>query len=264
MLSNKSRVRRINEKADLRYNNPCKLPTFKECIMHKSANASGQLALLHDDSIAPSDHVKIENKGRGRPVKDLTGNRYGRLVVVELTDERQHGNPVWICRCDCGSIVKMATSSFRAGTKSCGCIGFGRKRYTTRRGGVGSLQGGSLTFERQVRANAESLFSKYRRAAIKRGYEWRLTYVEFLRIVVQDCHYCGEPPAQEHVVRAGRTDGQPFIYNGIDRVDNARGYETGNVVPCCGVCNTAKLDRDKGEFIEWARRVAERADKEPT
>ena len=35
------------------------------------------------------------------------------------------------------------------------------------------------------------------------------------------------------------------------------GYEEGNVVPCCKVCNVAKHDMTQKDFIFWARSVAE-------
>jgi hypothetical protein len=251
----------LYEKADSWHNNPCKLPTFKENIMHKSANAIEQLALLRDDSIASPQESKIEaptEKRVGRKPKDLTGQRFGRLVAVELTDERQNGGAVWLCRCDCGTTIKMASASLRNGTRSCGCLGFGPGRSATRRGGVGSLAGGALTHERQLRHNTESRFDKYRRAALKRGYAWRLSFAEFTALISGECHYCGAAPAQEHVAQIGLTDGEPLVYNGIDRVDNAKGYEAGNVVTCCGICNAAKMDRNQAEFLEWAARVAER------
>ena len=39
------------------------------------------------------------------------------------------------------------------------------------------------------------------------------------------------------------------FYNGIDRVDNNRGYEIENVVPCCTSCNSAKMDLSKEDFL---------------
>ena len=48
-----------------------------------------------------------------------------------------------------------------------------------------------------------------------------------------------------------------YKYNGIDRVDNEKGYEEGNVVPCCKICNVAKHDMEQKDFIFWARSVAE-------
>ena len=57
-------------------------------------------------------------------IKDETGNRYGRLVVLELserTDGKHHA--YWKCQCDCGGIAVVKGSSLRSGgTKSCGCL----------------------------------------------------------------------------------------------------------------------------------------------
>lgn len=45
--------------------------------------------------------------------------------------------------------------------------------------------------------------------------------------------------------------------NGIDRVDNTRGYEKGNVVPCCGTCNLLKGARTVDEFLAQIFAIAE-------
>ena len=53
--------------------------------------------------------------------KDLTGQRFGRLTVIEKSDKKGD-NVFWICRCDCGNIKTINGSSLRSGrTKSCGC-----------------------------------------------------------------------------------------------------------------------------------------------
>lgn len=57
---------------------------------------------------------------------DLTGRRFGRLVVIERDFEYQknqkYARPYWKCRCDCGNIVTILGKSLREGkTKSCGC-----------------------------------------------------------------------------------------------------------------------------------------------
>lgn len=52
-------------------------------------------------------------------------------------------------------------------------------------------------------------------------------------------------------------DGSCFVFTGIDRVDNTRGYDPDNVVPCCRVCNRAKDVRTKDEFLSWAKRVVD-------
>jgi len=53
---------------------------------------------------------------------DLTGRRFGRLVVLHDTSERKSGNGVWRCRCDCGNKVNVVGCSLTSGyTTSCGC-----------------------------------------------------------------------------------------------------------------------------------------------
>lgn len=54
---------------------------------------------------------------------DLTGQRFGRLIVLEPTDKWYGGTTVWRCRCDCGTLVDVASIKLRKGlTKSCGCL----------------------------------------------------------------------------------------------------------------------------------------------
>lgn len=55
--------------------------------------------------------------------KDLTGERFGRLVVVGLSKKTKDGSTTWDCLCDCGNHCVVRTSSLTRGkTKSCGCI----------------------------------------------------------------------------------------------------------------------------------------------
>ncbi len=56
--------------------------------------------------------------------KDLTGRRFGRLVVLSPTDRRQYGSLVWRCQCDCGNQTEVSVHQLTGGyTKSCGCWG---------------------------------------------------------------------------------------------------------------------------------------------
>ena len=56
-------------------------------------------------------------------MKDLTGQRFGRLVAVRLTDERRNNKVIWECKCDCGNVVNVkSTLLIRGNTSSCGCL----------------------------------------------------------------------------------------------------------------------------------------------
>lgn len=62
--------------------------------------------------------------------KDLTGQRFGRLTVLEFVpDERP--NSSWLCKCDCGK-TKIVNSKhfYNSNTQSCGCL---KCKYVKRR-----------------------------------------------------------------------------------------------------------------------------------
>lgn len=64
----------------------------------------------------------------------MIGNRYGKLVVKELSDVKVRGKGRnWICFCDCGKECIKTTSELNSGCgKSCGCINTKHKMSTTR------------------------------------------------------------------------------------------------------------------------------------
>lgn len=53
---------------------------------------------------------------------DITGERFGRLVAVEV-DHSGPGGRYWLCQCDCGNTAVALCADLRSGTtKSCGCL----------------------------------------------------------------------------------------------------------------------------------------------
>ena len=52
---------------------------------------------------------------------DLTGQKIGRLTVIERDHSKKE--VMWICQCDCGNIKNVQSYHLKNGiTKSCGCI----------------------------------------------------------------------------------------------------------------------------------------------
>lgn len=59
----------------------------------------------------------------GNHIKDLTGQRFGRLVALERLPEKSGSSYLWRCQCDCGNFVNVSASALIAGNKkSCGCL----------------------------------------------------------------------------------------------------------------------------------------------
>lgn len=98
------------------------------------------------------------------------------------------------------------------------------------------------------------LLSAYKRNASTRRIEWHLTKDEFRMLTQQDCYYCGAEP--EQCASFGRSDlNGDYVYNGVDRVDNAAYYLWDNCVSCCGRCNKAKDSMTVDEFLDWVDTV---------
>jgi len=85
---------------------------------------------------------------------------------------------------------------------------------------------------------------KYR--AKKYGREFSLTNEQLRKLYKSPCHYCGIEPKQIFQSQSG---GESFIYNGLDRLENSKGYTLENVVPCCKPCNLVKYTNPVDNLI---------------
>lgn len=170
---------------------------------------------------------------------DLTGQRFGMLRVVGRGKSEDHRTrpgdrrlqrSLWEVLCDCGGTAIVATQRLRNGhTTTCGC-----------RNGMSDQ---SLVIE--------SVRRIYVRNAAERGVEWRLTAAEVEALIFLPCHYCKTHGSNEITVRK-----TPWVYNGIDRVDNSKGYLAENAVPCCKTCNFMKGAASRDEFLAAVDRIA--------
>ncbi len=172
---------------------------------------------------------------------DRIGQRFGRLVVVARHGSRGTA-ATWACACDCGN-TKVVTSNALRGryTQSCGC---------SRRTGPNSRPTYTCRLPPGEAARA-GLLMDYRSSAAKRGLSWTISDEEFFALTRSDCAYCGVSPYRTRRVSRNGS----YSFNGVDRVNNGSGYETGNVVPCCSVCNHAKRDMTRDAFMAWIARL---------
>lgn len=79
---------------------------------------------------------------RGKKVDDLTGKRYGKLVVLAFEHKKEvvydNGKKkttyFWKCKCDCGNFVVRSGNSLKGEyTKSCGCNQIIKRKETVKR-----------------------------------------------------------------------------------------------------------------------------------
>ena len=64
-------------------------------------------------------------------INDLTGQKFGRLLVISDSGHRNNRAVLWLCQCDCGNTCYIRSDSLITGnTQSCGCLH--RERFTSR------------------------------------------------------------------------------------------------------------------------------------
>lgn len=108
-----------------------------------------------------------------------------------------------------------------------------------------------------MHALEHSVFSSYRSSSNSRGLVFNLSEKLVGIMIMWPCYYCGAKHSNAKIVY-GKTQHRTLRYNGIDRIDNDRGYEIDNVVTCCSYCNRAKMDMGKEDFLALCRRVAKK------
>ena len=168
---------------------------------------------------------------------DLSGERFRRLLVLKrigLNPTTKRHSPLYECQCDCGSILEVPSYALLSGKRvSCGCA---RNKIS-------------------VKQRAERrAYTNYRKQAEIRKLSFNISLKEFSNLSQQPCVYCGD--LRMNVAKVKRVIGSgSYEYNGMDRIDNTKGYSMSNVVPCCKTCNFAKSDKTHQEFLSWVKQV---------
>lgn len=171
------------------------------------------------------------------------GQKYGRLTVLSFS--RRDGTQYWFnCRCDCGTERLFRIGAIRSKphkTQSCGCLGKERRLAAN----LGN------TYRRVSDSAARQLFSRYQNDAARRSIDFKLSFAEFVQLTSSSCWYCGSAPTAV----AGRKRHTPYVYTGVDRVDNSKGYTALNTVPCCSPCNSKKNSISLAMILKIADRI---------
>jgi hypothetical protein len=148
--------------------------------------------------------VFMPNEFEKRGIRDLTGQRFGKLQALEqLANELNH-RICWLCLCDCGRKKVIASNHLTSGKIiSCGCI---QKRVHWKHGRHKEPEYRSWVAAKARCFNPKNqAYADYGGRGIKVCEEWRNNFIAFYR----EMGPCPEGMS-------------------LDRIDNNRGYEPGN------------------------------------
>ena len=202
-------------------------PGCKKEIEHKNSRActrgiSGKI--LCRSCTMVSNIRGMGNKGgvkdsrtNRHPKKDLTGLIFSNWIVLGVSHRINGGLWFWDVQCtNCGYKAKRFTSYVKT-SKGCMCCQLKPK------GEVGM----------------NKLMCSYRDSAESRGLVFILSNEQFRKLTSSCCYYCGSLP---HFIKRRKHNSfwTDYVFNGIDRVDNSKGYIVENCVSCCRTCNRGK------------------------
>lgn len=86
----------------------------------------------------------------------------------------------------------------------------------------------------QEKHSVRAKWNQFKYTARRKNRLISLTFEEYGGLVCLPCHYCNE-----QFESTG---------SGLDRIDNDLPYITTNVVPCCKLCNTMKMNTSLKDF----------------
>ncbi len=150
--------------------------------------------------------------GTGARPKDLTGNRYGRLIAVKRLEMSPNAGYFWECSCDCGNTTKVTIGNLGSGhTLSCGCISVEVCKDKFKTHGLSKTKEYKCWIKMRERCLSvnDKEYPNYGAVGVTVQDSWIDSFENFI-------NYMGMHP----------TDGQKYS---IDRILNSKGYEEGNV-----------------------------------
>lgn len=165
--------------------------------------------------------------------EDLSGTRYGKLVVMRQVESTADHHRQWLCRCDCGNEKVWTTSALNyGGDQSCGCASRRRGKENPKWVGHGDISGG--------------YWSNLRRGAEQRSLAFQLTIEEAWALFQSQGGRCGISG-----VSLSFSCGRGEQTASLDRVDSSRGYVLDNVQWVHKDVNLMKLDHPIADFLRW-------------
>jgi hypothetical protein len=159
--------------------------------------------------------------------KNLTGERFGRITVLEFSFRNENLKAIWLCKCDCGSILEIIGGSLVSKRQvSCGCF---KNERVSRMGKLSLKHGLSHTPEMAVwKGINQRCFNKRCKNFNRYG-----------GIGIFPCKFIKESPANIVSLIGLKPAG-----TSIDRINNKLGYSCGS----CSECASKNLSLN----IRWA------------
>ena len=148
-------------------------------------------------------------------VKDISGQRFGRLTVIKRFGSTSTGAATWLCLCDCGKECIVEGAKMRKGnTRSCGCLHDESARERRTKHGLSGTRLYAVwqTMNQRCSNPNSDDYKYYGGRGITVCKEWSQDFLLF----------------HSWAIANGYDENAPFQECTIDRIDNNKGYSPDN------------------------------------
>lgn len=161
-------------------------------------------------------------------INEMVGKRFNNLVVKSHVGRKEG----YLCICDCGNTTIQRSNVLKSGkVKGCGCLN-AAPRPNKRKPEFYSVK--------------KKFYDNYRSSAKRRNHVFELSVEQFFELMDLPCYYCGT----EKSLKSHRQNYE-YFHNGIDRMDNTKGYTLKNSVTACKICNNSKATLSLESWNKW-------------
>lgn len=174
---------------------------------------------------------------------DISGNKYGKLLVKGCIGKDKDGKTIWECLCECGKTTIQNKSNLQRkppkGIRSCGCL---RSEYTSNKHwqGVGEI--------------SKNCWSSVRRGAKSRNIPFNISIEEMWNLFVQQNNKCALTGI---TIKLSRNSKRQKPTASLDRINPNEGYIKENCQWVHKIVNLCKHTLTNQEFIDLCKQVVE-------
>lgn len=174
--------------------------------------------------------------------KDLLlkpGLKFGKWTTIEWCPKSEIIKiGKWRCICDCGFEKLIKTNDLI-------------DKHTTM---CQTCSNRIVTYNRRLpkgQACIREILTRIKRQATTRNIPMSLSNEEILNLVFDKCFYCNSGHSNKVISHLG----EYMTFNGIDRMNNTKGYTIQNSVTCCKVCNISKSILSTKEWLNNMEKI---------
>jgi hypothetical protein len=172
---------------------------------------------------------------------DLTGQRFGKLIVLNLAStSTPSGERMWNCVCDCGNYKTVQRKHLRSGfTKTCGCGAHPQNKENKSWKGYEEI--------------SKDFYSNIKRGAESRNIEFDITIEDLWELFLQQDRKCALSGLEITFSKIRKdTLGKTIS---LDRIDSSKGYIKGNIQFVHKHINIMKNSFDQDYFISLCEQI---------